>query len=180
MNAVHYTIMPPEHRLPPSPGMPQPAPQRPASRRPVLMPAQEPFGALVELQLATCRRHGVGTGVVWIRLQGVAEAGEQLGLGAQRQLVESAQQRLQGRLRHVDKVCSVALDTFGVALFDVRQGQMQGIEQRLHRELSSAYRVGGEIVSLQVTIGSALSPQASLSAVELVRRAADSCAMPRG
>jgi predicted signal transduction protein with EAL and GGDEF domain len=179
MNAVHFTIMPPEHRLPPSPGMPQPALQRPAGRRGLLTPASEPFGALVELQLATCRRHGVGTGVVWIRLVGVEALAEDLGPGGQRQLLESVQQRLQGRLRHVDKVCAVAQDTFGVALFDARPGVMQGIEQRLHRELSAAYRVGGEIVSLQVMVGSSLSPHANLTSMELMRRAADSCGMAR-
>lgn len=179
MNAAHLLIMPTEPRTPPSTSFPG-APQRPASRRPQLGPAHEPFGAQVELQLATCRRHGVGTGVTWIRLLGLAEVGEQQGLGAQRQLVESVQQRLQGRLRHVDKVSPVALDTFGVALFDVRQQVMPGIEQRLHRELSAPYRIGGELVQLQVMVGSALSPQANLSAVELMRSAAEACLAPRG
>jgi predicted signal transduction protein with EAL and GGDEF domain len=174
MNAAHLTLMPPpsEPRLPPSgfPGAPQRAA---ATRRAITSLAHEPFGAQVELQLATCRRHGVGMGVTWIRLLGLAEIGERHGLGAQRQLVESVQQRLQGRLRHVDKVCAVALDTFGVALFDVREPVVPGIERRLHRELSSPYRIGGEIVQLQVLVGSALSPQSNHNAVELMRQAAD-------
>jgi predicted signal transduction protein with EAL and GGDEF domain len=178
MNAAHLAI-PSDARLPGSPSLQADA-HRAASRRLAPGSAHEPFGAQVELQLATCRRHGVGMGVTWIRLLGLAEVGEQLGLGAQRQLVESAQQRLQGRLRHVDKVCAVALDTFGVALFDVRPQVMPGIEQRLHRELSSPYRIGGEIVQLQVLVGSALAPQANLSAVELMRRAAETCLSPRG
>ena len=179
MNAATLTLMPPPSEPRTTPPTFQTPPARPDPRRPALDSAHEPFSAQVELQLATCRRHNVGVGVTWIRLVGLADIGEQFGLGAQRQLVESALQRLQGRLRHVDKVCAVALDTFGVALFDVRAQVMPAIEQRLQRELSAPYRVGDEVVQLQVLIGSALSPQADVAAVKLMQRAAEACLAPR-
>jgi len=131
----------------------------------------EPFGALVELQLASCRRYGAGMAVMFIHLDGLVEIGERHGADAQRSVADAALKRLHSRLRNVDLITRVGVDTFGAALFGVTGETAPRVEARVFDELSAPYRVGDDVVEVTAITGTAVFPQGGHCATELVRKA---------
>ena len=184
MNAVitpshPATLVMTQPPVPPVPPVPQPVPssdvlglRAPPSRRPAPLTA---FDAEVELQLAACRRHGVKVAVTFLRLEGWHHLAAEHGDALMQSLAEVVQQRLQGRLRHVDRVARVSDDTFGVALFDARPNTLAAIETRLRCELSLPYRLGEVLATMTVVTGSAMGRRLGSAAPDLIRQAADAC-----
>ncbi|MED5621169.1 GGDEF domain-containing protein [Ideonella sp. BN130291] len=134
-------------------------------------PDNEPFVPAVERQLAACRRYGARMAVLTVQLDGLAPLGQRHGLAVQQAVVDAAWQRMRSRVRGVDHLVRVAVDTFGVALFSVGDSVLGPIEARLFDELSAPYRVGSLVVEVMAVTGALVWPSEATSAEAVVQAA---------
>jgi predicted signal transduction protein with EAL and GGDEF domain len=134
-------------------------------------PEKEPFIPLVERQLAACRRYGARMAVLTLQLDGLAALGERHGRVVQRGVVDAAWQRMRSRVRGVDMLARMAVDTFGVALFGVGDSVLGQIEARLFDELSAPYRLGSLAVEVMAVTGAVVWPTEGSTAESVLRAA---------
>lgn len=137
--------------------------QLPAAPLPVLADLQG-LGALVDRQLAACRRNSTQLAVLVLHIEDAVPPA----------LFHAMSERLRGHLRATDLIFQIGEQAFGVVLLGIGRSHVSNVQRRLLRALDGAYGVGDELGNASVRIGVAAHPQPGISGAELVRAATPS------
>jgi diguanylate cyclase len=134
-------------------------------------PDHDPFGRMVDRQLAACRRYGASLAVLSISLDGLRTVRERHGQDIEHRLLEAAWQRLRSRLRAGDVVVRVGAEAFGAILVNAAASGVPSVEARIFDELSAPYRIGSLVVEITACVGGAVYTQAGTTGEALVAAA---------
>ncbi len=111
--------------------------------------------------------------VLWLDLDKFKEVNDTLGHPAGDALLQAAAERLRGTIRANDIVARLGGDEFAILVNGsaVGEAETSGLARRIIAALAAPFSVGGQTVTIGVSIGIALSPQHGATADDLMRNA---------
>ena len=133
------------------------------------------FTERLEHAIASAQRHGSNVGLLYIDLDGFKAVNDNLGHHCGDQVLVAVSQRIQAAVREVDTVARLGGDEFAVVLSDVSAASdLSDAAQRILTVLEAPVPTTGGEVSVEVSIGAALTGPEPLSGAELLSMA-DAC-----
>ncbi|SCK13624.1 EAL domain-containing protein [Vogesella sp. LIG4] len=122
--------------------------------------------------IARCRRDGQRLALLLLDLDHFKEVNDTLGHRAGDELLQSAAQRLQACVRHVDTVARLGGDEFTVIISSLEHAQQAGeLAERILQTLAAPYHLGNDVAYLSVSIGITIFPDDSSEMESLLKNA---------
>jgi diguanylate cyclase (GGDEF)-like protein len=147
--------------------------------RPVAVPRTTPVSgpaevqARLELQLSQCRRRGGVLALLFVRVDTVARAGDEVSAGMEQRVRQEVSNRIGNAVRGSDAILRESDRDTCVVMPGAEPAVAERVSRRLERLVNGDYRVAGELLQVAVRIGAAVHPQDGSRAPELLRKAAD-------
>jgi diguanylate cyclase (GGDEF)-like protein len=138
---------------------------------PVSGPAE--VQARVELHLAQCRRRGGPLALLSLRVDTVARSGGEVSAGMEQRVRHEVSNRIGNAVRASDTILRESDRDTCVVLPGADTAVATRVSKRLRQLVNGDYRVAGELLQVQVRIGSASHPENGSRAADLLRRAGD-------
>jgi diguanylate cyclase (GGDEF)-like protein/PAS domain S-box-containing protein len=130
------------------------------------------FGEIVRRALAHADRTGGELALVCLDLDGFRVANDVLGLASGDLLLAAVAARLRGTTRKMDAVARIGGDEF--AILQQLRGAPEStvtLAERIIRELSTPFEIGGQSFRIGASVGIALYPEDARTLEELLRKA---------
>jgi len=129
------------------------------------------FEAVVNQQLAVCRRDHSTIAILYIDLDGFKAVNDEYGHEAGDQLLCQVATRLKSAIRESDMTARLGGDEFAVALIHVEQHSAETFGKQLIETLSRSYQLGAVTASISASIGVAAFPASAQHMDTLLIRA---------
>lgn len=121
------------------------------------LPNRALFENRLQQALARSRRHGGLVGLLMLDLDRFKQINDQLGHPAGDSLLEAVAERLAAGLRDEDTAARLGGDEFAIVLSALDGTEdLEGVRDRVIRTLAEPYRLGGELVEIDVSMGGVL------------------------
>lgn len=141
---------------------------------PTAGPGQRPFSALIDRQLADCRRYGQQLAVLTMGIDSINTIDGQPAPGLESGVVLEFGHRLRSRVRGTDVVVRLGGRDHGVVLLDCRREGARAVQQRLSMALGGLYRLGPDLLAVTLSVGCACFPASGGDGAQLLAAALDS------
>ena len=130
------------------------------------------FTERLEHAIASAKRHGSNVGLLYLDLDDFKAVNDNLGHHCGDQVLIAVSERIQAAVREVDTVARLGGDEFAVVLCDVSaDSDLADAAKRILAALEAPVPTSGPDVSVEVSIGAALTGPEQLSGAELLRKA---------
>ncbi len=121
------------------------------------LPNRALFENRLRQALARGRRHGGLVGLLMLDVDRFKQINDQLGHPAGDSLLETMAERLAAGLRDEDTAARLGGDEFAIVLSSLDGTEdLEGVRDRVMRALAEPYRLGGELVEVDVSMGGVL------------------------
>lgn len=134
--------------------------REPLRGAPVALPKPVDWVAMIDRQLASCRRFGTSMAVLSIGGIDLDDIRQRYGSELCERLLQLIWARLRSRLRSTDHVALIGEHEFGAMVLNVSGATAMGVHARVADALCAPYRLGALVTTLSVGTGVALYPQA--------------------
>jgi len=147
--------------------------------RPGVVPRTTPVSgpaevqAHLELHLSQCRRRGGALALLFVRVDTVARAGDEVSAGMEQRVRQEVSNRIGNAVRGSDAILRESDRDTCVILSGADAAVVARVGKRLQRLVNGDYRVGGELLQVSVRLGAAAHPEHGVRAAELLRRATE-------
>jgi two-component system, cell cycle response regulator len=129
------------------------------------------FGDLLERSLLQAKRQGSRLGLMYIDLDGFKAVNDEHGHDAGDALLKEVATRIRGCLREYDLAARLGGDEFAALATDLTALELEGLAERIAREISAPVELESAVARVSASIGIAQFPEDAGAATRLLRLA---------